>query len=83
MNADLYDSAADPSRKRLLRVSEVATILGLSKSRVYELCRRNILPAVRIGRQVRVDHQEIEEFIRSGGKGLPDECWTEITGGAE
>ena len=82
MTDGMNRSTTDPARKRLLRVSEVATILDLSESRVYDLCRRGILPVVRVGRQIRVDSQQIEEFIRTGGKGLPDGWRMETTGGA-
>ena len=58
---------------RLLSIPEVASELGLSEGRVYELLRLGILPAVRIGRQVRVDALRLEEWIAAGGKGLEED----------
>lgn len=58
--------------KRLLRVSEISERLGITNQRTWELIRRGMLPAVRIGRQVRVDEDALEEWIRQGGCALPD-----------
>ena len=57
--------------KRLLRAKEVAELLDVSKARVYELIRKNILPAVHIGREVRVDAVKLEVWIDKGGAALP------------
>ena len=59
------------SHRVLLTVKETAQILGLPISRVYDLCRQQILPTVRLGRQVRIDPERLEEFIANGGKALP------------
>ena len=55
----------------LLRVEQVAEILGTSKPRVYELIRSGLLPSVHLGRQVRVEETELEEWISKGGQALP------------
>jgi excisionase family DNA binding protein len=39
---------------RLLKAKEVATILGLGRSKVYEMMERGQLPVVHIGTAVRV-----------------------------
>jgi len=57
--------------KRLLKVPEVARILDTSEGRVYTMLREGILPGVRLGRQIRVDREALEEFIRNGGQALP------------
>jgi len=54
----------------LLTIPEVATLLSISRARAYELVRRRSLPAVHLGRQVRVDARALEEFLRIGGKTL-------------
>jgi len=54
-----------------LTVSEVAEVLRISARRAYALIRRGDLPAFKLGRQVRVDRQELEAFVRTGGKALP------------
>lgn len=69
--------------KKLLRMHEVAAVLDVSVARAYELCRLNIIPHTKIGRQVRVCPDHLDEFIRSGGQALPggwrrepdDGCW--------
>ncbi len=55
-----------------------ATVLNTSKSRVYELVRQNVLPHVRLGRQVRFDESAILRFIESGGCGLDDDEGAEV-----
>jgi excisionase family DNA binding protein len=56
---------------RLLSVAQVAPMLGLTEARVYELVRLRMLPAVRIGRQVRIDEQALQAWIAQGGQALP------------
>jgi excisionase family DNA binding protein len=47
-----------------LRVPEAAELLGLPRTRTYELIQRGDLPAVRIGeRSIRVNRKELERFL--------------------
>ena len=47
-----------------LRVPEAAELLGLPRTRAYELSHRGELPAVRIGeRNIRVNRTELERFL--------------------
>jgi len=47
-----------------LRVPEAAELLGLPRTRTYELIQRGELPAVRIGeRSIRVNRAELERFL--------------------
>jgi excisionase family DNA binding protein len=56
---------------RLLTVSEVAEILKVSRARTYELIRRQLLPAVKVGRrQIRVSEQSLRDWISHGGSQL-------------
>ena len=48
---------------KLLRMKDVAQMLGISKSYAYELTRRGQLPAVRLGRSVRVRPDDLMRFI--------------------
>lgn len=52
---------------RLLTAEDVAGILQVPKSSVYELIRLKRLPAVRIGRLVRVPEEELRAWIETGG----------------
>jgi putative molybdopterin biosynthesis protein len=56
---------------RLLTLKEVAEILNVKVFRAAELVRLGILPAVRLGRQIRVDREQLSGFIARGGKSLP------------
>lgn len=49
--------------ERLLKAEEVASILGISRSKAYMMMRRKEIPTVTIGRNVRVSHKDLEEFI--------------------
>ncbi len=50
---------------RLLKVSEVAQILGVSRSQVYEMLSQGELPGVRIGTSVRVPVGRLQLWIRN------------------
>jgi len=56
---------------KLYTTSEMASILNFKESRIYELVREKILPAVFVGRQIRFSGEAIEEFIENGGKRYP------------
>jgi len=52
---------------RLLTAKEAAEILSVPLARLYELVREERLPAVRIGRTVRVHPRALEAWIENGG----------------
>ena len=58
-------------RRELLTLRQCEQILKVSYARAAELARRGLLPTVRLGRQVRVDPDQLEAFIAKGGKPLP------------
>jgi excisionase family DNA binding protein len=52
------------TRREWLTVPEVARLLGVPRTRAYELIQRGELPAVRLGeRTIRVNRQELERFL--------------------
>lgn len=57
--------------KKLLKVETVAEILDVTTWRVYELVRRGLLPAVHLGKHVRIDPDVLDNWIRNGGSRLP------------
>jgi len=59
---------------KLLRVPEVAALLDVPLSRAYEMVRLGFLLVVRIGRQVRVHPQRLEEWVSGGGTALASEA---------
>lgn len=56
----------------LRTVEFVSDLLSVSRARVYELVRLNLLPAVRIGaRQIRFDEQALQHWVKNGGSMKP------------
>ncbi len=55
---------------RLLTADEAATLLRVSRFRLYQLARDGILPCVKLGRAVRFSPAALEAFIEAGGRGL-------------
>jgi excisionase family DNA binding protein len=49
--------------KRLFKPTEVAEILGLSRSKVYELLGSHKLASVTIGRSRRVPEWAVDQFL--------------------
>ena len=60
----------------LLKPIEVAELLGLSRSKVFEMLAAEELPVVRIGRAIRVPREQLDQWIqdrvswRAGARGL-------------
>jgi excisionase family DNA binding protein len=57
--------------KELLTLEEAARVLRVKYGRAAELARLGVIPVVRLGRQVRVNPDDLNRFIASGGKALP------------
>ena len=53
---------------KLMTVPEAAAELGITVPRCYTLIREGILPAVYLGRVVRVSDVELEEWVVTGGR---------------
>jgi len=52
---------------RLLTAKQTADVLQVALPRVYELAREGVVPAVRLGRQVRFDEAALQQWIARGG----------------
>lgn len=52
------------TRDDVMTASQVADVLSLPKSTVYELARRGELPCARLGRAVRFVRDDIEAILR-------------------
>jgi excisionase family DNA binding protein len=48
----------------LLRPAEAAEVLGVSRSKLYELMASGTLPTVRLGKCVRVSRVELELWVK-------------------
>ena len=55
---------------KLMKIGEVAEVLDVSLSRAYALVREGVLPSVRLGRQVRVERDQLAEWLAKGGAKL-------------
>ena len=53
---------ASNTGKLLLRPSEAAELVSLSRSKVYELIRDGTIPSVRLGKALRVPARELEAW---------------------
>jgi hypothetical protein len=53
---------------------DVAAIIDVRLDRAYELARTGVLPGVvRIGRQIRVNPDQLQRFIENGGAPVKSE----------
>lgn len=50
-------------KQRLMSIPEAATYLGTTESRIRMAVSRQELPAVRIGKLIRLDVQQLERWI--------------------
>lgn len=55
----------DLTREDVMTAAEVAALLALPKSTVYELARRGELPCARLGRTMRFLREEVEARLRT------------------
>ena len=61
------DGSGEPVVRLLYRVSEVASALGLSRAKVYELINSGALHSVRIDGARRIKAADLEAFVASLG----------------
>lgn len=54
-----------PEEPLLLRAEEVANLLGLGRTKIFQMLAAGELPALRIGRCVRVPRADLEAWVRS------------------
>lgn len=78
---DISDSAptqggTQPPAQRgplLLRVPEAAALLGISRSKAYELIAAGVLPSLHLGASVRVPRASLLDWIDRETRGGSDE----------
>lgn len=63
-------SDANGQGDTLLDVSQVAEYLRISRSSVYKLIERRQIPAIRIGRLLRVRKNELDNTLRAMGNSI-------------
>ncbi len=52
------------TKHEYLKVPEVAQVLRIARSRAYEMVADGTIPAVKIGRSVRVPRKELERWLK-------------------
>jgi hypothetical protein len=55
------------SHRPLRDINYAAERLSLTVDQTYYYCRNNVVPHVRLGRQIKFDETFLEDFIRAGG----------------
>jgi excisionase family DNA binding protein len=56
-------SDVEKTEPLLLRITDVATTLGLGRTKVFALVKAGELPVVRVGRSIRVPREALREWI--------------------
>ena len=51
-------------RERLLTVVEAAEVLKVKKNTVYDMIKRGDLKASKLGKQLRIRQEDLDEYIR-------------------
>jgi excisionase family DNA binding protein len=59
--------------RKTLTVTEAAKVLGIGRTKAYELAAQNALPVrvIRLGRRLLLSRQELEAFLRGGEAAHP------------
>ncbi|MGH7883163.1 MAG: helix-turn-helix domain-containing protein [Candidatus Dormibacteraceae bacterium] len=60
--------------RMVLRVEEVHELLGISQWTIYEMIRRGELPALRIGRLLRIPRPALEEWVAARTTGCTEKA---------
>ena len=58
--------------KMLLKPQEAQEVLGLGRSRVYEMLATGELPSIRIGHSIRIPVKALDEWIEKQQFGIQD-----------
>jgi excisionase family DNA binding protein len=58
--------STEQSARRVVRVTEVAHQLSMSRSAIYGLMEKGLLPFVKIGKSRRVPLDAVEKLVREG-----------------
>jgi excisionase family DNA binding protein len=54
---------------RFLQISQVSSLLEISETTTRRLVKKGVLPAIRVGRQIRIDERRFQEWLDGGGGG--------------
>jgi excisionase family DNA binding protein len=70
----MQEGYVDEQQHEYLKVPEAAKVLRIARSRAYELVADGEIPAVKIGRSVRVSRRELDRW-------LEDKSYTHVVRG--
>jgi excisionase family DNA binding protein len=56
---------SNTKQREWLSLKDIQRLLGIGRTKVYELVATGELPAVRIGRCIRVNRGELDEWLRA------------------
>ena len=59
---------AEEEKKRLISFKEVMVILGIGRSKLYDMVAKQEIPSVRIDGYIKFDREDIERFIQEKKK---------------
>jgi len=57
-------------RQQFLQISQVSDLLEISETTARRLVKKGVLPAIRVGCQIRIDERRFQEWL-DGGDGGP------------
>lgn len=66
-----HDIQSVTRKHRITGVQPVAELLGVKPHRVYDLAQQDLIPHIKLGRQVRFDLDKVEAWLEAGGQALP------------
>jgi excisionase family DNA binding protein len=52
---------------KFLQISQVSDLLEISETTARRLVKKGVLPAIRVGRQIRIDERRFQEWLDGGG----------------
>lgn len=69
-NTDNFNPLTVPNSRLLLKVSEAARMVGLTKSRAYDLVSKGVIPSVRLSPStLRIPVKALEAWIAANTQG--------------
>ncbi len=64
-SGETEDDSQDRKRSELLSIPEVCQELGMGKSWVYRRLKSGEIPSIKLGRNIKVRREDLEEFLES------------------
>ncbi len=64
-----FDGVGDAAADQLLTLEEVAAMLKVPRSWIYERTRRKLIPHVKLGKYLRFPRAALSEWIHRAGRG--------------